>query len=126
MKQERDSGQGAELVDRKITQEMLADGRKLVSVSVRPRIKARPHVEAMLAKAYYVIDESLNAIADKVRQGRRLDREEVNVFAKMAETLSRLTKEEREQEKAADPTALSDEELLARAEEAKRLLKGGE
>lgn len=109
-----------------ISQEFLSENRKLLKVSVKPQIKARPHISAMLAKAYWIVDQSLDIYANKLMAGGRLDAQEVNTFARLSEVLVKMTKEEREEEKRADPKELSDDELLTQAEQAKKALTGGD
>ena len=85
----------------------------------------RPHIDTVLTDAYSVLSSQLAKLREKVDLGYELDRDDVRNFAALTEALARLAKEEREQRAADKLDTLSDEELLAMAQEAEKALKGG-
>lgn len=88
-------------------------------------VRLKPHLATMLADAYTVIAETFRISRDKVMSGEMLDSEERAAFVKFTDAFTKLAKEEREQEKRDDPAKLSDTELVALVEKAKKILGDG-
>jgi hypothetical protein len=90
-----------------------------------PKFRKRPHVDELLDDAYHVLAWELRSLRQKVESGEKLDSRDAAKAVRYAEAATKLMREEREQEKHADPEKLSDEELLAAAEAAKKILTTG-
>lgn len=98
---------------------------RVVKGSFKPGFVRKPHLDGMLADAYTILSSQLSELRHKAEEGAQLDREETRNFSTLVEALTRLAKEEREQRAADRLEELSDEELLAAAETAKKVLGGG-
>ena len=79
-----------------------------------------------MADAYTVIAEEFRQLRQKVEMGEELTPSETRKFVQMADTVAKLAREEREQEKKTDPAQLSDEELIILAKEAAEALESGD
>jgi signal transduction histidine kinase len=85
-------------------------------------ISRKPHVAALLGSAYVTLWEELNRL-ERVALARPLEDMELRRYSKLVEALSRLAKEEREQQRHEKLEDIDLEELLEAAEEARKLLK---
>ena len=91
-----------------------------------PSVRMKPHIGVMLADAYTVIAEEFRLLRDRAEGGRELSPSEARKFTALADTMAKLAREEREQEKRSDPSQLSDEVLLEMLDQAKEALGSGE
>lgn len=113
--------QGAqELASSLASRRPAAQGSRRVVAS--PLALRRPHIGAMLTDAYTVASAELAAMRRQVANGQQLDWIETKRFQILVEQLVRLAKEERDQNAEEDLSALSDEELVARAQAARAVL----
>jgi len=80
----------------------------------------------MLSDAYTVIAEEFRVLRNRVESGQELSPSEARKFAALADTMAKLAREEREQEKKTDPSQLSDEALLEMLEQAREALGSGD
>ena len=62
----------------------------------------------------------------RVEGGEELSPSEARKFAALADTMAKLAREEREQEKRSDPSERSDEALLEMLEQAREALNSGD
>lgn len=63
-------------------------------------ISRRPHIESLLGGALVVAMHQLNFLLDRVKGGEKLSLEQEREFHKLSETITKLTRAEREQRKA--------------------------
>jgi len=91
-----------------------------------PSVRMRPHIGVMLSDAYTVIAEEFRTLRHRVESGDELSPSEARKFAALADTMAKLAREEREQEKRSDPSDLSDEALLDMLEQARETLNSGD
>ncbi len=98
----------------------------IVAPKFTPSVRLKPHIGLILSDAYTVIAEEFRALRTRVEEGRALSPEETRKFVQMADTVAKLAREEREQEKRSDPGELSDEALLEMLEQAKEALGSGD
>ena len=101
-------------------------GTRIVKPSFNPSVRLKPHIGIIMADAYTVIAEEFRQLRQKVEMGEELTPSETRKFVQMADTVAKLAREEREQEKKTDPAQLSDEELLILAKEAAEALESGD
>jgi|CXWL01.1.fsa_nt_gi hypothetical protein len=88
--------------------------------------KKRPHIGVLMARSYYILEGELRLLQEKVDRGEQLEAREALQFSKYAEVLTRLAKEERDQDKDNDPSSMSDAELAIAARAALAELGPGE
>lgn len=98
----------------------------VVIANYKPKFKARPHIDDLLDDAFQILGNELRRMRQKTDRGESLDAKEASKAVKYAEVATKLMREEREQEKHADPGKLSDEELLQAVKEAEKLLSEGQ
>ena len=91
-----------------------------------PSARMRPHIGVMLSDAYTVIAEEFRVMRTRVENGEELSPSEARKFSALADTMTKLAREEREQEKKTDPSQLSDEALLEMLESAREALGSGD
>lgn len=105
----------------------LADvkGKKIVNPSFSPSVRLKPHIGVIMADAYTVIAEEFRVLRQRVENGEELSPSETRKFVQMADTMTKLAREEREQEKKTDPSQMSDEDLLMMLDDAARTLTEG-
>ena len=101
-------------------------GTRIVKPSFNPSVRLKPHIGVIMADAYTVIAEEFRVLRQKVENGEELTPSETRKFVQMADTMAKLAREEREQEKKTDPAQLSDEELVLLAQEAAVALGSGD
>jgi hypothetical protein len=94
--------------------------------SFSPSARMRPHIGVMLSDAYTVIAEEFRSMRTRVEMGEELSPSEARKFSALADTMTKLAREEREQEKKTDPAALSDDALLEMLESAREALGSGD
>lgn len=88
--------------------------------------KRRPHLGVLMARGYCILEGELRALQEKVDSGQGLDTREAIKFHKYVDALTRLAKEERDQDKDNDPSQLTDAELAVAAREALGELEPGD
>ena len=88
-------------------------------------MRLKPHIGVIMADAYTVIAEEFRVLRQRVENGEELTPSETRKFVHMADTITKLAREEREQEKKTDPTQLSDEDLLLVLDDAVKTLAEG-
>lgn len=76
----------------------------------------------MLAAAHRVLGHEIERLHDKSRT-RGLDNQEAKLFGDLSETLVRLVREQREQDKARDASDLTLDQLIVETEEALVILR---
>lgn len=86
----------------------------------------RPHVAATLGTIDNILWSELKKLEEVVANGKKLDEDELRRLRYLSEIAHDQMKETREQEKHEKLEELSDVELMAKVEEAKRLLGGSE
>ena len=91
-----------------------------------PSTRMRPHIGVMLSDAYTVIAEEFRVMRSRVEMGEELSASEARKFSALADTMTKLAREEREQEKKTDPSQLSDDALLEMLEQAREALGSGD
>jgi len=91
-----------------------------------PSARMRPHIGVMLSDAYTVIAEEFRTMRTRVEMGEELSPSEARKFSSLADTMTKLAREEREQEKKTDPSQLSDDALLEMLEQAREALGSGD
>lgn len=96
--------------------------RRIVKAPFQINARVRPHISTMLADAYSIVAEELRVMREAAELGEEVDTKRLG---QLTETLTKLAKEEREQEARQDPAKLSDDELRAMALQALELLGGG-
>ena len=101
-------------------------GTVITTRNFSPSTRMRPHIGVMLSDAYTVIAEEFRVLRDRVENGQELSPSEARKFAALADTMAKLAREEREQEKKTDPSHLSDEALLEMLEQAREALGSGD
>lgn len=84
----------------------------------------RPHIAATLGTIDNILWAELKRLEERVLDGQELSSEEVNRFRVLSEVALKKVKEEREQEKHERMDDIDDNELLAAAELAQKLLEG--
>lgn len=99
--------------------------KKIVNPSFSPSVRLKPHIGVIMADAYTVIAEEFRVLRQRVEMGEELSPSETRKFVQMADTMTKLAREEREQEKKTDPSQMSDEDLLMMLDEAARTLTEG-
>lgn len=90
--------------------------KKASSVVVR-----KPHISSLLSEGYGIAQAELRRLTEKV-EAETLDPSEVQKFYKLMDVVIKAAKEEREQLKDERAEDMDIEDLLERAEEAKRIL----
>ena len=100
-------------------------GKRIVNPSFSPSVRLKPHIGVIMADAYTVIAEEFRVLRQRVEMGEELSPSETRKFVQMADTMTKLAREEREQEKKTDPSQMSDEDLLMMMDEAARTLTEG-
>ena len=98
-------------------------GTRIVKPSFNPSVRLKPHIGVIMADAYTVIAEEFRVLRQKVEMGEELTPAETRKFVQMADTMAKLAREEREQEKKSDPAQLSDEDLLILMKDAAEALE---
>ncbi len=88
-----------------------------------PTVRVKPALPSLLNSAYAVVERELKGLQDRVESGETLDKDDVTKLHKLVDSLTRLGREEREQEKRDDPGKIPLHELLEQAEEALSIFK---
>ena len=101
-------------------------GTIVTSRNFAPSVRMKPHIGVMLADAYTVIAEEFRLLRDRAENGSELSPSEARKFTALADTMAKLAREEREQEKRADPAQLSDDDLLEMLDQAREALGSGD
>lgn len=100
--------------------------RPLQSPGFKPSIRVRPHIGTMLGDSYVILHTELQNLLEIQQSGQGLSPRDTNKFKALVESLTRLAKEEREQEAKNDPSLLPDDKLLELAQEAYTVLQPGD
>ena len=100
-------------------------GKRIVNPQFNPSVRLKPHIGVIMADAYTVIAEEFRVLRQRVENGEELTPSETRKFVQMADTMTKLAREELEQEKKTDPTQLSDEDLLLVLDDAVKTLADG-
>lgn len=85
--------------------------RRVVKPS-QPSVRLRPHIGKLLADSYNLIALELDMLYRKAARGEELDKEESRKLQGYVDSIAKLAREEREQEKRNDPAGHSTEELV--------------
>lgn len=108
-----------------LTKRGLREGVRVITATpYKPSVRVKPHINNLLSDAYHVLAEELRLLREKAESGMELTDRESRKLNKHIESLTRLAREEREQESRNDPSKLADEELLRLAEKARTVLTG--
>lgn len=105
-----------------LSREDVRDGHRLVRPPFKPSVRIKPHINELLDASYRITQHELQALLEKQRAGQVLTSGEVLKFKNLTDSLTKLAREEREQEAKDDPALLETEELLRRAREAHEVL----
>lgn len=97
-------------------------GRAVVRPKEVPLARVKPHIGQLMASAYIILHGELEQLKSEQAQKGALSPGSTVRLNKNVNSLVALAKEEREQEAKNDPARLSDEELLAKVEDAKKAL----
>lgn len=85
-------------------------------------IVRKPHVDALLSSGYVAVWEELKRLQEK-STGEGLDEDEIRRLGKLVDSFAKLHKVEIDQSKQETYDELSNEELLALADKAKKVLE---
>ena len=85
-------------------------------------IKKRPHVGILIGNAHYILFKEIERLVAKVDSGVELSPSESVKFSKYVDSLAKLAREEREQDREDNPSTLTDAELV---EAARKILGPG-
>lgn len=105
-----------------LSREDVRDGHRLVRPPFKPSVRIKPHINELLDASYQITQHELQALLEKQRAGQALTSGEILKFKNLTDSLTKLAREEREQEAKDDPALLETEELLRRAREAHEVL----
>jgi hypothetical protein len=101
-------------------------GRRIMRPTITPSVRLKPHIGVIMADAYTVIAVEFRQLREKVECGQELSPSETRKFVQMADTMAKLAREEREQEKKTDPAQMSDEDLIMMMDDAVATLEKGD
>lgn len=103
-------------------------GRKIVEAEIvkdgTPTVRMKPHIGTLLSSSYHIALRELKRLEEKVEAGGTLDYNELRKYRMLTQSTVELAKEERAQDAAKDPSKMDIEVLLAKAEEARKILGG--
>lgn len=88
-------------------------------------ISRKPHVDVLFSSSYVTAWAELKKLQDKAEDefGPGLTEEEFRRYVKLVDAVTKLVREEREQQKQEQYDSMTPEELIALAEEAKEVLE---
>lgn len=87
------------------------------------RVQVLPDLDNLFEDVESIIGVEYARLKQKMENGKELDTKDINSLTKCGELLLKLSKERRERDKVNQGENLSDEELLAQAEEAVKVLR---
>lgn len=101
------------LPEANLTVEEVQGAVPVIRADFAPSKRMLPQLAEVTAEAHHIILSQLTSLRRKAETGEMLDAKEVTMFAKLADSLAKLDRMQREREKMADPANYETKDLIA-------------